>query len=205
MEATREMVSGVPRRRWEKWMDVVVAISWAIYAGFYLAAVWVSRDFTNVGLFVFYTIVAVLFLRRRPAAKTAPWWQVAVSLADVYIPVFVVHPASQGWEVGNFIQAVALIAMIVSLLSLGASFGIAPADRGLRTQGMYRWIRHPLYASEILFYVGYVVANVSLRNVFGLVLVIALLVIRIHWEEQIIEGYETYASRVRWRLVPGIW
>ncbi len=205
MEATGEIMGYVSKRRWERWLDIGVAVSWAVYAGLYLAAVWVSHDITNIGLFLFYTIVAVLFLRRRPATRTAPWWQVAVALADVYIPVCVVRSAAQGWRGGNIIQTVALVAMIVSLFSLGSSFGIAPADRGLRTQGMYRRIRHPLYASEILFYVGYVLANLSLRNVFGLILVIALLVMRIRWEEQIIEGYDTYARRVRWRLVPGIW
>ena len=205
MEATSELVRPITKRNWEKWIDVGVAITWAIYAGFFLAAVWVTRDFTDIGLFIFYTIVAVLFLRRRPARKTAPWWQVIVALADVYIPVLVVHPAPYGWSGGNVIQMAALVAMIAALLSLGPSFGIAPADRGLRTQGLYRWVRHPLYASEIVFYIGYALANWSLRNLFGLFLVVALLVLRIHWEETIIQGYKAYARQVRWRLIPGIW
>jgi protein-S-isoprenylcysteine O-methyltransferase Ste14 len=95
--------------------------------------------------------------------------------------------------------------MLVALAWLGRSFGIAPADRGLRTGGPYGWVRHPLYAAEILFYVGYVVAHPSWRNLAALVFGGAIQVFRIVREERILEGYAPYAARVRWRLLPLVW
>lgn len=95
--------------------------------------------------------------------------------------------------------------MTIALISLGRSFGIAPADRGLRTVGFYRWIRHPLYASELCFYVGYLMANPSVRNLLGLVVCTIVLIGRIWREEQILEGYERYAQQVPYRLIPYVW
>lgn len=190
---------------WAKVLDVGVACFWAVHAGMNLASLVHTRDFRNVGLMVFYTIVAVLFLRRRPARRSAPAWQTAVAVADVFLPILVLRPAGSGIWLGDVIQAIALGIMVIAAVSLGPSFGIAPADRGLRTQGLYRWIRHPLYAGETLFYIGYLLSHFSWSNVLGLIIAVFLFVIRIRWEEGIIEGYELYARRVRWRLMPYIW
>jgi len=102
-------------------------------------------------------------------------------------------------------QGVALIGIIVSMISLGRSLSIAPADRGLVTHGMYRWVRHPLYATEILFYIGYLLTYLSFRNLTGLIIALTMISVRIHWEEQIIDHYEAYAQTVKWRLIPYIW
>jgi len=190
---------------WARMLDVAVAFFWAIYAGMNVASLAHTRDFRNAGLMVFYTIVAVLFLRRRPARRSAPTWQTVVAVADVFLPILLLRPVGSGVWVGNLLQAVALAVMVVAALSLGPSFGIAPADRGLRTQGLYRWVRHPLYAGETLFYVGYLLSHLSWSNVIGLVIAVSLFVIRIRWEESIIEGYRNYARQVRWRLVPYVW
>ena len=190
---------------WAKMLDVTVAFFWALHAGLYLAALVREQNYANLGLMVFYTIVAVLFLTRRPARRSAPLWQTAVAVADVFLPVVMLRPEGAGLWVGNVIQAVALGVMVVAAISLGPSFGIAPADRGLRTEGLYAWIRHPLYAGETLFYLGYLISHASWRNLIGLVVAITLFAVRIRWEEKIIEGYEAYARRVRWRLVPYVW
>ncbi len=190
---------------WARALDVVVALFWALFAGLYVASVVHTRNFTNAGLMVFYTLVAILFLRRRPARRSAPMWQTVVAVADVFLPIVLLRPAGAGLWMGNVIQALALGVMVVAALSLGPSFGIAPADRGLRTQGMYAFVRHPLYAGETLFYVGYLVSHMSWQNLVGLVIAVSMFVVRIRWEERIIEGYEAYASKVRWRLVPYIW
>ena len=41
------------------------------------------------------------------------------------------------------------------------------ARRQLKTSGLYRLVRHPLYASYLLSYLGYVLANTNLRNVLA--------------------------------------
>jgi len=187
-------------------LDLVVALIWSLYAGAYLRQALESRSFLGLGLMIYYTLVAVFFLVRTPNRKKCAWWETALAVGGVFLPIVVLRPAEPGLKlVGGIIQALSLVGIILALISLGRSFGIAPADRGLVTTGLYRWIRHPLYAMQIWFYVGFLIANLSWRNLAGLLLCLAIQVIRIRREERILSGYESYAGNVRWRLLPLVW
>ena len=94
---------------------------------------------------------------------------------------------------------------IWTILVLGKSFDVSPADRGLVSKGPYRWLRHPMYASELFSVVVLVIVELSLRNVLVTLTLAATLVLRIRWEEKIIVGYQDYGNRVRNRLLPGVW
>jgi protein-S-isoprenylcysteine O-methyltransferase Ste14 len=107
-------------------------------------------------------------------------------------------------ETGMFVQLFGLMGMIWSVLSLGTSLGIAPADRGLVTGGPYRHVRHPMYAFEILFCLGYGLANLTWSNAAVWLLLVAVQVIRARREERAIAGYEGYVAQVRWRFIPGV-
>jgi protein-S-isoprenylcysteine O-methyltransferase Ste14 len=93
-----------------------------------------------------------------------------------------------------------------SLLSLGRSFGIAPADRGLVTQGPYRYIRHPMYLGELILRTALVVTSPDPLLAGALLVTLVIIQIaRALREERIIDTYSNYASRVRYRLIPGVW
>ena len=100
-----------------------------------------------------------------------------------------------------------------SLVSLGESFGIAPADRGLVYKGPYRFIRHPMYLGALIIAGAAVIGSLridALRwqdawNLAILALAFACAIYRIHKEETLIEGYTAYTKVVRWRLIPGVW
>jgi protein-S-isoprenylcysteine O-methyltransferase Ste14 len=77
------------------------------------------------------------------------------------------------------------------------------------TTGPYRYVRHPIYASGILSYLG---TPLLLGSWYGLIMVpvlTALLGIRAVMEERMLEaelkGYREYVARVRYRLIPMIW
>ena len=96
----------------------------------------------------------------------------------------------------------------VSLLSLGRSFGVVAANRGIRTGGAYRIVRHPIYAGYALSDLGYVLENPKATNVALALAVLVFQVLRIRAEEQCLLGdaeYVRYARVVRHRLVPGVW
>ncbi len=92
-----------------------------------------------------------------------------------------------------------------ALWYLGASFGIAPADRGLVTRGPYRYIRHPMYAGALLNTLPAVIWNPGPWNLFLLALIVGIDLLRIHLEERTVYAYDQYAQRVRWRLIPFVW
>jgi protein-S-isoprenylcysteine O-methyltransferase Ste14 len=84
-------------------------------------------------------------------------------------------------------------------------------DRGqtVVTTGPYRIVRHPMYAGAILYFLG---TPLLLGSGYGLALapvLVALLALRIPIEEQMLrdklDGYNDYAARVRYRLIPGLW
>ena len=85
-------------------------------------------------------------------------------------------------------------------------------ERGhvLRDQGLYAYIRHPLYLGLIIFFIG---MGLSLDSVVGMVagLVILLMALlpRLFIEESTLieqlNGYRDYTKRVRYRLCPFIW
>jgi len=107
-------------------------------------------------------------------------------------------------EIGMLIQLFGLMGMIWSVFSLGTSLGIAPADRGLVMSGPYRHVRHPMYTFEIVFCLGYWLANLSWLNVAVWLLLVAVQVTRALREERAIAGYNEYVSQVRWRFIPGV-
>nr|NIN68360.1 isoprenylcysteine carboxylmethyltransferase family protein [Anaerolineae bacterium]NIN98447.1 isoprenylcysteine carboxylmethyltransferase family protein [Anaerolineae bacterium] len=84
-------------------------------------------------------------------------------------------------------------------------------ERGHRvaTGGPYRFVRHPGYVGTIL--VG-LAAPIMLGSLWALIpggAVALLFILRTALEDQTLlgelEGYGTYAGRVRYRLLPGVW
>jgi protein-S-isoprenylcysteine O-methyltransferase Ste14 len=194
------------KRGKELLLDLAVGQVWLLYAMAYLLQVLETRSPLGLGLMVFYTLVAAFFLLRSPNQKTCARWETALAAVGVFLPIVLLRPTGTGLTLaGGIIQGLSLLGIIVAVVSLGRSFGIAPADRGLVTTGLYRWVRHPLYSMETVFYAGFLVANPSWRNLAGFVLCLALHVIRIQREEHILSGYEGYAGRVRWRMLPMVW
>lgn len=92
-----------------------------------------------------------------------------------------------------------------AMISLGRSFSIEPADRGLVRHGPYRWLRHPMYAGELLSCLGVCALQPSMQNMAVVLVFLLSLLIRIHAEEQIVAGYREYAKSIRWRLIPKLW
>jgi len=77
------------------------------------------------------------------------------------------------------------------------------------TTGPYEYVRHPIYASGLLSYLG---TPLLLGSWYGLALVpvmSALLAIRAVMEERMLkvelDGYREYTARVRYRLLPMVW
>jgi protein-S-isoprenylcysteine O-methyltransferase Ste14 len=126
-----------------------------------------------------------------------------------------------GWSsVPRWVQAVGavsiLLAVIIGYRTMRENSFAAPVvkiqkERGhtVITTGPYSYVRHPMYAGALLFFVGVPLLLGSWWGlVFALVLA-ALLVIRILIEEkalrQGLEGYDAYAAKVRYRLIPMVW
>lgn len=162
---------------------------------------------STAGLVVINTVAMVLFVARRDPARVGGKVDGAIALAGTFSVSFL-RDAGQLRDahlVPTTVQVVALIGWAFSLVALGRSFGIVAADRGLVRTGPYAVVRHPVYAFEALFFLGYLIAVPTVRSLVVIPLWAVLQAVRILREERIIEGYEEYRRRVRWRIVPFVW
>ena len=185
--------------------DLVLMAAWVLFASQFLKRLMSGGGFIELGQAAAVTVFAVLFVLRRPARCTGTTWETILALAGTFLPAATQPAPGNLFWLGEIIQVAGLTGMAAAAISLGRSFGIAPADRGLRTTGLYAWVRHPLYAMEICYFVGYLVANPSWWNLAIVIADTALQLFRALREERILTDYASYAGRVRWRLLPLVW
>jgi protein-S-isoprenylcysteine O-methyltransferase Ste14 len=108
-------------------------------------------------------------------------------------------------NIAEIINFFAILIGIGALLSLGRSFGIVPAVRKVRTGGLYRIIRHPMFVSDMLFKIPLVLKYLTLYNLIVLAISVALYILRASYEEEILiktDEYRQYVHNVKYRFIP---
>jgi len=98
-------------------------------------------------------------------------------------------------------QVAALLLMLWARITFGwrsFHFAASPTAGGLITIGPFRYIRHPIYTSALLFTLMGIVANWSLLNALLGLIITGTLLVRILSEEKLLrEHYPEYANYAR--------
>jgi protein-S-isoprenylcysteine O-methyltransferase Ste14 len=105
------------------------------------------------------------------------------------------------------VSSAGLMIVIVAKLTLGRSFGIVPALRGIVVRGPYTVVRHPIYAGYLLSHLAFVTAHPTPWNVAVVLVADGALVVRALLEERMLytdDRYQAYCRQVAWHLVPGV-
>ncbi len=165
----------------------------------------------SIGTIAFYMLVAVLLLIRKPAqADSSRVMHWVVALGATWLP-FIIVPTDNTPRLLVMasipIEIVAFIIILTALATLGRGFGIIAARREIRTRGIYSYIRHPLYAGEMVGFIAVLMQNPSVYNICLFLTVVGCQLLRIQEEESILSGdpaYVDYRQRVRYRLLPGV-
>jgi protein-S-isoprenylcysteine O-methyltransferase Ste14 len=75
--------------------------------------------------------------------------------------------------------------------------------------GPYAFVRHPMYFGAAFYFIGAALLLGSWWGVIFAFVLIGLLCVRIPIEEKALraglEGYDEYAGRIRYRLIPHVW
>ncbi len=154
------------------------------------------------------TMFAFFFLARTTPpqeANTSPRdWLVAT--AGTAIPLLL-RPAAavHDFAITEALQFVGICVSITGLLALNNSFGMVAANRGVKTGGIYRYIRHPIYAGYVLASSGFLVQNFTLFNAAVMAAWMALEFGRMGAEEKLLSrdpAYAAYMKRTPWRIIP---
>ncbi len=94
-----------------------------------------------------------------------------------------------------------------AIANLGISFGLVPANRGIKTTGLYSLARHPIYGLYFIHDAARILMGPTPRNMAVFLAVFVLEYKRSTYEEQHLASdpaYRAYAQRVKWRFVPGL-
>ncbi len=105
------------------------------------------------------------------------------------------------------VSCAGLAVVIAGKITLGRSFALLPANRGIVSTGLYQVVRHPIYMGYLVTHVAFLAANPSARNVVALLIADTALLVRAVCEEQTLAkdpAYRDYQTRVRWRVFPGV-
>jgi protein-S-isoprenylcysteine O-methyltransferase Ste14 len=192
-------------------LNLALAALYALFVLRHAEALLATGELTRLATIVFETLVVAMFLVRREASSSnISALAVAATALGTFSTLFMgpIERSSVPSFLTVAIQLLGLGMAIVSLGSLGRSFGLVPANRGVKTGGMYRFVRHPLYASYLLTFLGYVLAYPAAWNVALLTASLAGQVLRMRLEERLLlrdPQYADYAARTRFRIVPGLY
>lgn len=162
------------------------------------------------GLYVFDQTILMLFLLfNRPAAQvTERPLDCIVALLATLLPLLAVPHSGQPLVPGALCVMLMLLGMLLHIgakLSLRRSFGILPADRGIKSGGAYHYVRHPMYLGYCVVQTGQLLAGPLAWNVMVFAIAWALLVWRIEIEERLLrqnKDYEAFCTQTRYRLIP---
>jgi len=133
----------------------------------------------------------------------------------VLIGILVLLPGRDDWPVPTALKVACSIATIVGLAvmvigatGLGRGLTATPLPNvhaQLRTGGLYRYVRHPIYSGLLLTMASITVASGSALRLLTLGVLVLLLTVKARWEEarlaQRFEGYADYAARTP-RFIP---
>lgn len=160
----------------------------------------------SLGVVIVNALFVFLYLTRSdPKSVSVSPSDWALSFAGTTLPLLM-RPSPGGFEsFGLALQLLGMALIVAAMISLSRSFGVVPANRGVREGGLYRVVRHPLYAGEIVFITGFVLLNPSVANIFVWVLDCVLQVWRACAEERFLSAdpqYRSYCQRTRYRLLP---
>lgn len=165
---------------------------------------------TGILLLASEALVVVLTLVRRSAGSVDRTWRARVLTAFSTFGPPLVRPMSVAGTPENFtlaVTAIGLMVVVLGKMSLGRSFGLTPANRGIVSTGLYRVVRHPIYLGYLVTHVGFVIANLAFWNLAVLVTADVALMLRARCEERTLAGdpaYRDYMQRVRWRVMPRV-
>ncbi|MEP6868869.1 MAG: isoprenylcysteine carboxylmethyltransferase family protein [Novosphingobium sp.] len=187
--------------------QVVIALLWV----WLVQRVVVSFNHDAWLLLIAETSIMVFTIMRRPtnaiSMRLGDWMlAVTATAAPMLIqPGFDMLPGLR--PMGMALVLAGNVVHIGAKLSLRRSFGIAPANRGVKVNFFYSFVRHPMYAGYLLVHLGIMILMPLPLNAVIYAIGWWAQILRLKAEENLLgqdPAYAEYMQKVRWRLIPGV-
>jgi protein-S-isoprenylcysteine O-methyltransferase Ste14 len=209
-------ISGPSRSRWLDIADAAErAIVLGLFSNFACNAIFglIEHLSTVTVLLIASEVLPVILIvcrGRTKAMSLAPLdWVLAI--AGTSAPLLVTTTGATvtilNVEVCALIMLVGLFTQLSAKIVLWRSFGIVAANRGVKVEGPYALVRHPMYLGYTVTHLGFFLSHPSIRTLFFYAITLSLQIARIMREERVLTrdpAYRTYTARVRYRLIPGL-
>lgn len=198
--------------------DVLKSTKFSFYSGIFLAIAFGSFAYSHMLafqrthewiliLFCFSEMLTAVFLMFRSEPDTVSVIRIdwLVGIGGTFAPLLL-RPAA--WGIAPYAKYAIVAGMMIQiagLLSLNRSIAIVPSKREIKTGGMYRFVRHPLYAGYLLTFTGYLLMNTNLENMIIYTITMGLLLVRVFREEDHLardSSYRDYMRKVSYRVIP---
>jgi protein-S-isoprenylcysteine O-methyltransferase Ste14 len=173
---------------------------------------WVQ--FVSLGVAALFDLLLIymLVVRDRPVAKSRGVLPRVFGFVGTFMGVGILQlPVAKlnmaGQTLAALLIGVGSLGSVLVLWRLGKSFSIMPEARKLVTSGPYSLARHPLYTVEMITICGTALQFEAPGSWIVAAVVLLLLWIRSHYEEQVLEAtypeYGAYRAKTK-RFIPGI-
>jgi protein-S-isoprenylcysteine O-methyltransferase Ste14 len=140
-----------------------------------------------------------------------------VGAQAILLAVLVFAPGGNDWAVPSWLRTVGTLGRIVggalivtAAVRLGAAASVHPAPTGravLRTRGLYRFVRHPIYSGVLVLAAAIAATSGWWLHLAAFVALVGVLAVKARFEEQLLAerfgDYRAYARRTG-RFVPGV-
>ncbi|MBH0116561.1 isoprenylcysteine carboxylmethyltransferase family protein [Salinibacterium sp. NG253] len=120
------------------------------------------------------------------------------------------HRDAIAFSVAGVLALAGAIIAVLGVRGLGRSLTANPvplANSELVTDGLYGWVRHPIYSGLLVGSLGIALAGASWWHLGTWLALVVLLMIKARWEERMLVeryvDYADYALRVG-RFIPGV-
>jgi protein-S-isoprenylcysteine O-methyltransferase Ste14 len=179
---------------------------------------------TVASLYLWRTNPEIFIARSKIHAETKGWDKLV--LVFVLFSFFAIFPMAGldhrcGWSfVPRWLVVVGYLLFTLGMVGSVWAYRVNKfAEPGVRIQterghtvidsGPYAIVRHPIYVAGFLIVVGLPLAMGSLWALIPVAVATPILLMRTIFEDRLLQaelsGYKEYASRVRYKLVPGLW
>jgi len=156
-------------------------------------------------------LVVGLTLIRKPGQMATKPYPIALAIIASAAPLLVRPSGGASLILADIAAVIACAGLALNIwakLILSRSFGLAPANRGVKVGGPYRFVRHPMYLGYIVTQASFLLANFTIWNLCQYALAWIAQILRISEEEKLLSSDDEYVAlrrRVRFRLVPGVY
>lgn len=221
----------VTARGWLGFLALAAAMALALFGG--AGTVRYAEAWVYLAIFLTAcTVLTIYVMKHDPAllerrVDAGPWAEkrlverVIMSLASLgFIGLLLIPALDHRFHWSTVPLAVAIAGDVLTALSFVIIFFVykentftsaivdVMPDQYVVDTGPYSVVRHPMYAAALLLFIGTPLALGSWWGLLAFLIAFPPVVWRLFDEEALLSrtlpGYASYCSRVRWRLIPGV-